>query len=306
MDIGEVLSKAWKIIWRHKVLWIFGIFAGCGSAGTGSGNAGASYQTDVPIQIDFFENIDPAIGALLIGLGALLLLILIGLVIFLGTIGQVALINGTQKNYKDTVRLTFGELFRNSTPYFWRVFGLKLLVFVLTIVAIIGLVLIGVVGSVVTLGLGLLCLIPFLCLLGPIIWALGIYIQQAILAIVIENVGIMDGLRRGWDVFRDNLGQMLALGIILFVINLLVGIVMAIPFFAVVAPFIAADLGGTLESLRTGLIVTGVALICYIPVFMVIFGVLRSYTEASWTLNYLRLTGIANHTPSDAPVPAPA
>ena len=97
MDIGEVLSKAWKIIWRHKVLWIFGIFAGCGSAGTGSGNAGASYQTDVPFQIDFFENIDPAIGALLIGLGALLLLILIGLVIFLGTIGQVALINGTQK-----------------------------------------------------------------------------------------------------------------------------------------------------------------------------------------------------------------
>ena len=29
MDFSEVLGKAWRIIWKHKVLWIFGIFAGC-------------------------------------------------------------------------------------------------------------------------------------------------------------------------------------------------------------------------------------------------------------------------------------
>ncbi len=32
MDYGEVLSKAWKIAWKFKVLWIFGILAGCGAS----------------------------------------------------------------------------------------------------------------------------------------------------------------------------------------------------------------------------------------------------------------------------------
>jgi len=27
MDYGNVLSRAWQIIWKHKVLWIFGILA---------------------------------------------------------------------------------------------------------------------------------------------------------------------------------------------------------------------------------------------------------------------------------------
>jgi len=42
MDIGEVLSRAWKIIWKYKVLWIFGILASCGQGGGGGGGGGNS------------------------------------------------------------------------------------------------------------------------------------------------------------------------------------------------------------------------------------------------------------------------
>jgi uncharacterized membrane protein YgcG len=38
-NFGEVLTRAWQIIWKHKVLWIFGILAGCGQGG-GSGGGG--------------------------------------------------------------------------------------------------------------------------------------------------------------------------------------------------------------------------------------------------------------------------
>jgi hypothetical protein len=37
MDYGEVLTRAWQIIWKHKVLWIFGIFAGCSGQGGSTG-----------------------------------------------------------------------------------------------------------------------------------------------------------------------------------------------------------------------------------------------------------------------------
>jgi len=57
MDYGEVLSKAWQITWKYKVLWIFGILAGCGgqfgnnsfnySLG-GDGGPGPSGPSDIP------------------------------------------------------------------------------------------------------------------------------------------------------------------------------------------------------------------------------------------------------------------
>lgn len=42
MDFGEVLKKAWKIIWKFKVLWIFGILSSCGQSGGGSGGSSAN------------------------------------------------------------------------------------------------------------------------------------------------------------------------------------------------------------------------------------------------------------------------
>jgi len=40
MNIGEVLKKSWDIIWKFKVLWIFGLFASCGRSGGGGGGGG--------------------------------------------------------------------------------------------------------------------------------------------------------------------------------------------------------------------------------------------------------------------------
>ncbi len=43
MDFGEVFSKAWKIIWKYKILWLFGIFASC-SGGGGGGGGGKRFR----------------------------------------------------------------------------------------------------------------------------------------------------------------------------------------------------------------------------------------------------------------------
>ena len=43
-NFGEVLTRAWQITWKYKVLWIFGILASCGRGGGngGGGNSGGS------------------------------------------------------------------------------------------------------------------------------------------------------------------------------------------------------------------------------------------------------------------------
>lgn len=306
MNIGDVLSKAWKTIWKHKILWIFGIFAGCGTAGTGSGNGAITYQYDAPYEIDYYFNqIDPALLALTVGLIILIALIVLVLVIFLSTVGRVGLIRGTYNIHNGAERLTFGEIFSGSTPYFWRVFGLNLLVGILAFVAVVTFIVLGVLGTVVTLGLALLCLIPLLCLLIPAAWLLGVYVQQAIIAIVLEDLGVMDGLRRGWQVFKSNFGDMFIMGIILLIISLVFTFLFMLPMMLAMVPFTLGFLGGAAGA---GVAVGIVMMICYMPIYLLLYGIIRAYIESAWTLNYIRLVPaeVEPEIVLDEPLPSPS
>src|SRR5512139_1772722 len=134
MDFGEVLGKAGRIVWKHKVLWIFGIFAGCSSGGGGGGGGGGSgWQQswgsgqpsgpEIGSQVEqFFQQAGQWISDnlwIFVVLG-LLILILAVLGMFLGTIGKIGLIRGALKADSGEEKLQFSELFRGSLPYFWR------------------------------------------------------------------------------------------------------------------------------------------------------------------------------------------
>lgn len=298
MDVSEVLKKAWTIIWKHKVLWIFGILAGCsgnttnssgggggGGASSGSGGGGGGIGGDLPLWAD---QIEPYIPFIIIGM-IILITIIILLALVLGTIGRTGLVIGTKQADEGAEKLIFSELFSATLPFFWRVVGLVLLV---GIVTFLGVLLVGVPLTVVTCGLGGIAL--FLALL-----AIPIIVEMSINAIVIENLGIMDGLRRGWEIFRANLMMMVVMGLILNVgIGLLSAIVVAVPMLLLAAPFIFGVLLTGGQAVEGGLIFSGVCLCGLLPVLIALLGGVRAYTGAAWTLTYLRLNGAA-------PAPAP-
>jgi len=296
MDIGYVLTRAWQIIWKHKVLWIFGILAGCTGNGGGGNNFRTSFQGETPQQyqqfIRPFENMPQWEVALLIGLAILVILVLVVLSIFLSTVGRIGLIRGTQQVEGGTTSVIFGELFSGSMPYFWRVFGLGLLVGLLVLVVGAIFAVLAVAGVAVTLGLGLLCLIPLLCVLVPVIWFVTVIVEQASIAIVVENLGIMDGLRRGWEVVRANLGTMIIMALILVLgVGTIGGIIISLPILLIVVPaVIAVASANNLQAPGFGLVLAGLCFIAYLPVYLVLNGILRSYIESAWTLTFMRLT----------------
>ena len=159
MDFGYVLKRAWEIIWKFKVLWIFGILASCGQAGSSGGSnirvhCSQARNANVAPQVEqFFNQLDPAVIAFLIALGILVILALIILAILLGTVGRVGLIRGTMKAEQGAERLTFGELWRDGLAYFWRVFGLNLLIGVFIFLVILALFIPGIILTGLTLGL---------------------------------------------------------------------------------------------------------------------------------------------------------
>jgi hypothetical protein len=46
LSLGPTLSRAWEIIWRHKILWIFGILAGCATGGGGGSGGSPNINVD--------------------------------------------------------------------------------------------------------------------------------------------------------------------------------------------------------------------------------------------------------------------
>jgi hypothetical protein len=291
MDFGEVLSSAWRTIWRHKVLWIFGILASCGTSSGGSSNT--KYTIDeLPANVEnFFTQIPEWQIALMVGIGILIALFVLILVIFFSTMGKVGLIRGTQQVDQGKIKLSFGELFSGSMPYFWRVFLLNLLVGLTIFAILIAGLIMSVFSIILTLGLAALCLIPLLCLLIPLGLAVGVWIEQSTIAIVVEDLGIIDGLKRGWEVIKTNFGTMVLMWLILvLVIGIMGGFIIGLPFFLIAVPSLMAILLGTETVQSTAMILGAVGLICYLPFMIVLAGMLRSYTESAWTLTYLRLT----------------
>jgi hypothetical protein len=303
MDYGYVLTRAWQIIWKHKVLWVFGILAGCSAKGNNGGSSNSNFSQDAgempPKVIEYGDKVlafleEPFV---IFGLVALLLLI-IALTIFLSTIGRIGLISGTYKAEAGIGKLRFGELFKDGTSRFWRFFGMSLLVSLPFIIVVFGLIGMGIFAALstgdtasasdflagfITVICVLFCCLFFFALL------IGVIVQQAQNAMVLEKHGISTSLMRGWDVFKNNLGHLFLIAVILFIFSAVIGVLIAIPFLIVIIPAMISFVLDGAESMRP-LLLMGLCIVVYFPVALTANGMLTAYTQAVWTLSYLQLT----------------
>ena len=318
-NFGEVLSRAWQIIWKHKVLWIFGILASCSRGGTsfnssynfndGSGGFNGGTPTLPPEAAQFFRFLEQnAVAIVTISIAVICLIWIV--MIFLGTIGRIGLIRGTGQAETGGT-MAFGQLFSESVPYFWRVFGLSLLVglpFVILIGALVaGALVLGIglsQGENVPSALSLLALMPVfvgcMCLLIPLGFVINLIVRQAERAIVLEDARVLPSLSRGWDIFRTNLGPIIIMAIILAVLGLVVGFIVAIPILIVVIPstfaFVAGNFNG--RGPNWNALIFAFACMCLLsPLFLLINGIMVAYVESAWTLTYLRLARPQGNSP---------
>ena len=305
-NFGDVLTRAWQIVWKHEILWVFGILASCGRGGGsfnsntgGGGNGGGGDQPpNIPPQmLRWFQTIEQNLTTIIIVLVALFCILWI-VTVFLSAIGKIGLIRGTAQADSGAEKLVFGELFSGSVPYFWRMFGLSLILglpaFIVGIV--IAVVMVG--GLVASGGgdtaiLGMLGMMPImigcLCLLVPVMFVLGMIFRQAENAIVLEEMGVLPAITRGWEVFKANLGPIILMAIILGVIGFVASFVIALPIFVIVFPAMIAFMAGQGQNL-TPLYLMGACLCLFIPVAWLLQGIITAYTESAWTLTYMRLT----------------
>lgn len=296
-DYGKVLSRSWQIIWKHKVLWIFGILASCARAnggGSGGGGGKTGYQTgpngSTPFPTDQVEQGMQQVEQFLnenlwIIIAVILAIILLSFIFYaLGLMGRIGLIKGTFKAENGAASLSFGELWSESMPFFWRIFGLNFLLGLAVFILIVPFVILG----IVTAGIGFLCFLPLLCILIPLGWALMIVLEQAQVAIVIEELNMLDGIRRGWQIAKSNIGAMIIMALILGIGGAIIGVVIAIPvIFAVVPVIIGA---ATLKESFTPVWIALGCFAAYLPVLIFFNGIITAYIQSAWTLTFMQLS----------------
>jgi hypothetical protein len=318
-NFGEVLTRAWKHIWKHKVLWVFGILASCARGGGGGGNGGGGnrgFQTgsggNSPFAGGQVMRVMSQVGQY-IGQHWWIIVAFVIAIIFLsfisyslGMIGRVGMIKGTSKAEKGAENISFGEIWSESLPYFWRVFGLNFLIgLAIFAVIIVPLILLGVIfatgsmaGRAATAGitvLGFVCLIPIFCLLIPIGWILSVIIEQAQAAIVLEDLGMLDGFKRGWQIVKKNAVPMIIMFLILGIGGAVIGVIVSLPLIFAFIPILVGL--GTLRQSLTPIYISLACCVVYLPVLIFLNGILTAYIQSAWALTFMQLAQPKEDTP---------
>ncbi len=296
MDLSKIYSKAWDLIKKYKILWLFGLFAGCGQStfGTSSYSADKDYSTSfstsqIPpglqrwfLNIDRFANNNP-------GKFFLYILLISGVFVFIGLLigllrvyGKTGLISGVKLAEKDITPLTFNNINEEVKKYFWKVVLLFLLVWVVNL--IISLMLVG-------LFLTIILAVPVICFAFVYALIYALLVNQFPIALIVEDLDPFLAIKRTFQVVFSNIPLYLTVGIINLFGLIVVSFLLGLPIIAVFGAWFILDkiTFGTMVivGILLGLVVT------------VVFGPIKAFLDATWTLTYIQAANINFDEPKE-------
>ena len=287
MDYGSVLKKGWEITWKNKGLWILGILSGC-TSGAGNPSQTFNYQTsgqEYPGLERSLASVPEELWILiLVGLAILAVLFTVAVVV-LSILGQAGLIAGVA-HADETGSVKLGQAWKLGLPHFWRLLGLAvvLIAVVLLVALAVGLL------TVVTLGLAALCLIPLVCVLIPLSVILSGYLSLVQNGIVLGKQGVFEAMGKGWAMLRAHFWPITLMAVILFVIGAVAGLILSAPLLLASLPLLAVAASQPDRGLTAFLPLIG-CFVLYLPVMIIVGGILKTYVSGVWTLTYRRLSG---------------
>lgn len=298
MDFAEVLRRAWQITWRFKGLWVLGILAGCGGGGGGGGSSGGSGggirwefgERELPSIERFFDRMDPELlGIITVALICLGIALAIAFFL-LGVLGQSGLISGIDLADEGHA-VTLSIAFQRGLHYFWKILGAQVVLWLLA-AAVLAVVFIAAgILTVGTFGLAALCFLPLACLLVPAFLLFGVYVMLTQVALVVEELDFTAAFARSWQVLRDNVGNVIVLGIVLVIGGLVLGFVLFLPFVAVAFPAIAGITFGGERAAAGGIAVSIIGAVVLLPLVVLINGIIQTFATGTWTIAYRRMVG---------------
>lgn len=285
IDLNELINRIWKITWKHKILW------------------GAGFLTllvtflFIPLMfVPVFLLLGSNDSYRMLNEVWPWVLMLCGFVFFIAasyvisSIMRPALVLGTLKAERGAEKLSAGELLREAAAYFWRFLGLMLLFFVAFMAVYAVIMGIQMVASILTLGLASMCLWPLTFLIYPLMYAAMTVMELAEASMVVDGLGVMEALRRAWDLVLKNKMSVLLVALILYVGLTLLSSFITVPVFMPIGFLPTLIIEDILP--RNFLWIFGLGYLVVIPIVAFVQGIVLAMMKIGWTLTYLRLSPV--------------
>ena len=275
-DIGNVLTSALQITWKHKSFWLFMMFPMLIASGMFIALA-------APVFL-FNEN-DEMMGLVLAIWAAVLVL---GMIVsfIVGAAGTTSLTLGILRVERGEGSTSFMDLVRDGFAYFGRALGVMLIV-QLTIGLLFTFFFLCVAAlSAVTMGMAAICFQPIMILITPLSFLVVAVMNGALVAVIEEDLGAWQAVKRALHVVRDHVWKFILIAVIVyFGVSLLSGlIVIPIMIPAMAAP-IALEAGEGIFKL------TLLIFVCiFFPAMSLFSGIVGVFTTSALGLSYLRLS----------------
>jgi hypothetical protein len=292
-NFGEVFTRAWQITWNHKNLWLAGIVIGLIGLLTGAFSlifnpSFASFSDP--------DAVNQALPSILLSNALVLLLSLLSIPLYV--IGMSIPSLGTFQVEGGREKVNFSELIKEVLPYFWRILGILALLWggMFAVMFIV----FGCIAlfSLLTFGIAALCTIPLFILTIPLVILVYALMEQAISAVLVDDLGFSSALQRAWELVKKNLGVMALLSIILYlgatVISMIITAPMMMPMFGFLFNMGSEPDFESIDRLFRNMTVWMLALS---PLYALLQGILLAYMQSVWTLTYMRLTRSFNREP---------
>lgn len=311
MDIGATLSRAFDITIRHRSLWFLGFLTAllAGAVNLPALPIDLPPGVLVPGELPLLDEGDSRLAAALVTLLCILVVLAIILAV-VGVIAQGGLIAGVGQ-IEEQGSTSFGQAWSAAARRFWALLGLRI-VLALPVLGLLVLAVVLLGGSLLPVAIAVLrgeespdlgsagtSLLLLLCSGCVMICAIVIYgvLASALQtfgerAILLENLGVINGLRRGWEVFISNLFNVILLALVLIVLNALFSLITGLVLTALALP---ATIGGLMSSLseegpQTSTIIFTVLMFVLIALISALISALvATFGSAVWTIAYRQI-----------------
>lgn len=319
MDYGGILKRSWEIIWRHKILWLFGFFAGAGGGFNFNSNTGDFGRGDSTRYGRAVTEWVQANVALIIAVAiAVFVVAVVMWVLSIAARGGLVYLVAEADEERPVVG---GTGWRTGFQYWGRTFligfllALPILV-VVTLGAVIAIVaIVGAGAGVGDAGAGVaalfgvcgLLVVVFLVLIPYIIVA-GVLNELGIRYGILDDLPAFEAIGRGWADLRRTFGPVAIMWLLALVVSIAFGILIAIVAAVFLVPAVLSFIAGAIVP---GVLLTVLAII----VLAVLQAPFSAYHSSLWTLFYRRLHGLgapgmaqpyAAPQPTYMPPPPPA
>lgn len=312
MDYTGIIKRAWKLVWKHKILWLFALFASSLTAGlhfdsSGSGTHLITRGDDLPSHIppflrqgnyELFRRLSeiPPLAWVWIVLSIIALVFLLSLIsLLVSTAGRGGLIKGlliAEDRYTDN-RLTFKEVWRAMKPFFWRLLFLRVLIGIGGLILSFILIIAFIISIILTLGLSLCLIVPLTILAIPVGWLINAFVGMSSVALIDEDLDTFKALARSWEVATKNIWPTLATMFFISLISFLTTIFVLLFLFLGSLPLVIAI--SRLVEPTTALWVIGAILLLLAFILIIFIGMwANTLVHGIFVLAWRRLKFLSN------------